>query len=79
MTTEEQFEDQFEDEFEQLRQKSMRTSASHEAVEEEISTRSTGVLSKFSPSQRLILAVLLLADIIVVGLVLLVMTNVIDL
>ncbi len=72
-------EEQFEDEFEQLRQKSMRTSATHEAVEEDFQATSTGILSRFTPNQRLILAVLLLADIIVVGLVLLVITNVIDL
>ena len=79
MTPELPNEEEFEDEFEQLRQKSMRTSASYEAVEEEVSTGSSGLLGRFTPNQRLILAILLLADIIVVGLVLLVITNVISL
>ena len=75
----EELEEQYEDEFEQLRQKSMRTSASFEDVEEDLSTGSGGVLSRFSPGQRLILAILLLLDIVVVGIVLLVIANVINL
>lgn len=71
-------EDQYDDEFEQLRQKSMRTSASFEDVDD-ISGGSAGILGRFTPAQRLILAALLLVDIIVIGIVLLVITGVLDL
>lgn len=74
----EQSEPEYEDEFEQLRQKSMRTSASFEEVDD-LSPSSSGVLSQFNPTQRLILAGLLLVDIVVIGIVLLVITGVITL
>jgi hypothetical protein len=62
----------FEDEFDRLREKTVRTSAVYDEMEyEEVEAEesSGGFISQFSPTQRLILALLLLLDIaaIVVG------------
>jgi len=61
-----------------LREKSTRTSAVYEDVDD-IPETSGGVLARFTPSQRLILAVLALVDVVVIAIVLLVITGVIDL
>lgn len=63
----------FDDEFDRLRQKTARASAvyddmEYEELEEEVGGRGGGFLGQFSPQQRLILAVLLLLDILVIGL-----------
>jgi hypothetical protein len=68
-----------EDEFESLRKKSVRTSSVYEELEEEESGR-PGIgqmLNSFSPSQRLMLAVLLLLNVFAIGCALLAMIGVI--
>lgn len=63
------------DEFEELRERSMRNSSVYEDLDVETSS-SGGFLSQFTPIQRLILAVLLLIDIIVVIYVILSITGI---
>ncbi len=59
----------FEDEFDRLRQKTTRTSAVYDEMEfEELEEEGgEGFFAQISPQQRLILALLLLLDIIVVA------------
>ncbi len=59
------------DDFDQLRERSKRSSAVHDDMDDFGSSRGGGFASQFSPIQRLILAVLVLLDVFVVGFVLL--------
>lgn len=61
-----------------LREKSARTTAVYEDVDD-IPENEGGVLSRFTPTQRLILAVLALVDVVVIAIVLLVITGVMSL
>ena len=69
----------FEDEFDRLRQKTTRTSAVYDEMEfEELEEEGgEGFLAQISPQQRLILALLLLLDIIVIAIGALVVVGVI--
>ncbi len=58
------------DEFDELREKSMRGSALYDDVDGVQESRG-GLLAQFTPGQRLLLALLLLANVIVITLVLL--------
>jgi hypothetical protein len=71
-----------DDAFDQLRRKSARTGAMHDemAEDEEFFESSSSLsfsLGNFTPTQRLILAVLILLDVLAVGFGLLVITGVI--
>ena len=59
------------DEFEGLRAKSARRAAAFEAVEV-IDGERSGILDRFTPMQKMILAIFLVIDVIVIGFVLLV-------
>lgn len=65
------------EDFEHLREKSVRSSSVYEDIDGFDESRGSGILSQFSPIQRLILALLVLLDIIVVGFVILSITNII--
>lgn len=65
------------EDFEHLREKSVRSSSVYEDMDGLEGSGGGGILSQFSPIQRLILAVLVLLDIIVVGFVILSITNII--
>ena len=69
----------FEDEFDRLRQKTTRTSAAYDDMEfEELEEEGgEGFFGQISPQQRLILALLLLLDIIVIAIGALVVVGVI--
>lgn len=71
----------FDDDLDELREKSFRTSSAlSDEFEDDFGTeRPTGFLNRFTPFQRIILAVLLLLDILVIGFVLFVITGVITL
>ena len=62
-----------------LREKSTRTTAVYDEIDDDLPEENGGVLSRFNPSQRLILAVLLLVDIVVIAVVILVIAGVINL
>jgi hypothetical protein len=68
-----------EDEFDSLRKKSVRTSLVYEELEEEENGRPAigEIINNFSPSQRLLLAVLLLLNVLALGFALLAMAGVI--
>lgn len=71
-----------DDPFDQLRRKSARSGAMHDEMAEddeffESSSSLSFSLSNFTPTQRLILAVLILLDVLAVGFGLLVITGVI--
>ncbi|MFK7801248.1 MAG: hypothetical protein AB8G95_06435 [Anaerolineae bacterium] len=59
------------DEFEGLRAKSARRAAAYESVDI-IDDEQSGVLDRFTPMQKMILAIFLVVDVIVIGFVLLV-------
>lgn len=69
----------FEDEFDRLRQKTTRTSAVYDDMEfEELEEEEgEGFFAQISPQQRLILALLLLLDIVVIAIGALVVVGVI--
>lgn len=59
------------DEFDNLREKSARRAAAYESVEI-IDADEVGILDRFTPVQKMILAVFLVVDVIIIGFVLLV-------
>ena len=64
---EEEEEFDFDDEFDRLREKTARTSAVYDELEEdEMVVEREGFFASITPIQRLILAVLLLLDIVVI-------------
>ncbi len=65
-----------------LREKTSRTSDVYDDLEEmddDVSRSGGGVLSRFSPVQRLILAVLALIDVVVIAVVILIVAGIIQL
>jgi hypothetical protein len=66
-----------EDDFDQLRRKSARASATYDDIETDVDDEGEGIsLSHLSPSQRLVLAVLLLLNVIVITVGILLFTGV---
>ena len=61
-----------------LREKSTRTTAVYEEVDD-IPESGGGILARFTPTQRLILAALALLDVVVIALVVLVIAGIINL
>lgn len=66
-----------DDELDSLREKSTRTSDVYDVLEEEKSGGLSATISGFSPSQRLILALLIFIDVVACACALLVVTRVI--
>ncbi|MFT5195279.1 MAG: hypothetical protein ACI9EW_002058 [Cellvibrionaceae bacterium] len=66
--------DDYDDEFEGLRAKSARRAAAYESVDV-IDREQMGILDRFTPTQKMILAVFLVVDVIIIGFVLLVITG----
>jgi hypothetical protein len=69
-----------EDDIDRLRRRTVRTGAAYDDMSADetavvMSTQSGGLISSFTPAQRLILAILLLLNIIVIGLGVLAVTG----
>ena len=60
------------DEFDDLREKSARRAAAYEAIDY-YDEEETGMFQRFTPMQRLILAIFLVIDVIIIGYVILVL------
>lgn len=68
--------DDYSDEFEDLRAKSARRAAAYESVDV-IDSDEVGILDRFTPMQRMILAIFLVVDVIIIAFVLLIIVGVI--